>query len=120
MIVGTGIDIAECKRIEAVLSRQPRFITRILTAEEQKRLDEMTHRRKIEFITGRFAIKEAFAKANGSGIGEAINWKDVEVFYTQNGAPMLVCPKLDDSIRVHASISHSRTYAIGQVILERA
>ena len=119
MIVGTGIDIAECKRIEAVISRQPHFMERILTAEERKRLDGMTHHRKIEFITGRFAIKEAFAKANGSGIGEAINWKDVEVFQSRSGAPRLVCPKLDDSIRVHASISHSRAYAIGQVILER-
>ncbi|QQK75210.1 holo-ACP synthase [Salicibibacter cibarius] len=118
MIVGTGIDIAECKRMEMVISRQPRFISRILTVEEQKRLDEMTDRRKIEFITGRFAIKEAFAKANGSGIGEAINWKDVEVFHTEGGAPLLICPKLDDSIHVHASISHSRDYAIGQVILE--
>ncbi|QDI92467.1 holo-[acyl-carrier-protein] synthase [Salicibibacter halophilus] len=120
MIVGTGIDISECKRIEAVISRQPRFITRILTVEERKGLDGMNDRRKIEFITGRFAIKEAFAKANGSGIGEAVNWKDVEVFPAQNGAPMLVCPKLDESIRVHASISHSHAYAIGQVILERA
>ncbi|MBB6451267.1 holo-[acyl-carrier protein] synthase [Geomicrobium halophilum] len=119
MIVGTGIDIVEFQRIEKVIERQPRFISRILTSREQEIMSTLSKQRQLEYVSGRFAIKEAFAKAYGSGIGSKLNWKDVEVLQQPSGAPMVVCAKIDDSIHIHVSISHSNSHGIGQVILER-
>ncbi|SDJ04564.1 holo-ACP synthase [Natribacillus halophilus] len=120
MIVGTGIDIVEFNRMEAVMERQPRFITRILTPGERDVMEALSSRRQTEFLAGRFAVKEALAKANGSGVGASISWKDVEVLNAKSGAPVAVCSRFDDSIHIHASISHSRSSAVGQVILEKA
>ena len=117
MILGTGIDIVELDRIEAILERGTSLQERILTDKEKNLLHAFSSsRREIEFIAGRFAAKEAFSKALGTGIGK-IGFKDIEILPDTKGAPVLTCSYVQDK-KIHLSISHSREYAIAQVIIE--
>ena len=74
MIKGIGIDIIELSRIQEIMSRQNKLIDRILTANEKQLFEELPMTRKIEFLAGRFAAKEAFSKAAGTGIGGQLSF----------------------------------------------
>lgn len=115
MIKGIGIDIVELSRIEKIATRQPRFLERILTIAERNVYETLTNRRQIEFLAGRFAAKEAVAKAVGTGISEMLSWQDIEVLNDDRGKPMVSAPV---NSLIHLSISHSKEYAVAQVILE--
>ncbi|WP_297990901.1 holo-ACP synthase [Anoxybacillus sp.] len=117
MIVGIGIDIVDLSRIAHLLERQPKFIERVLTDNERMRFFELSSKRKIEFVAGRFAAKEAYAKALGTGIGVHVSFSDVEVKNDEYGKPYIDSLLADQ--RVHVSISHSDHYAVAQVIIER-
>ncbi|MCM3768033.1 holo-ACP synthase [Neobacillus niacini] len=114
MIKGIGIDIIELSRIEELISRQKKFVDRILTEAEKQRFEDLPVRRKVEFLAGRFAAKEAFAKAVGTGIGKDLSFLDIEIASDDLGKPYIVKPEA----KGHLSISHSRDYAVAQVILE--
>lgn len=79
MIYGIGLDITELKRIAAMAARQKRFAERILTPGELDQYHELSEKRKIEFLAGRFAAKEAFSKAFGTGIGKQLSFQDIEI-----------------------------------------
>src|SRR5699024_1219637 len=116
MIEGIGIDLVELDRIEKVLINQKRFVKRILTKNEQAAFNKLhKENRRIEFIAGRFAAKEAFAKAAGTGIGK-LSFQHIEVMPADNGAPKIQAQGYGTS-NVHLSISHSKNYAIAQVII---
>lgn len=116
MIVGIGVDIIELERIEQAVSERARFVERILSpAEIEAYHQKKTRRRKIEFLAGRFAAKEAFAKAAGTGIG-ALRFTDIEVVSNSLGAPQLTAVGFEQS-QIFVSISHSRKYAIAQVVI---
>lgn len=117
MIKGIGIDITEISRIQAILERQPRFAERILTEREITVYTGLSGPRKAEFLAGRFAAKEAFSKAFGTGIGENLSFLDIEITTEQNGKPFILMPF---SKGVHLSITHSREYAAAQVVIEEA
>jgi holo-[acyl-carrier protein] synthase len=117
MIVGIGIDIVEMERIQKLMEQQKRFVQRILTENEQRFFDSLSSGRKLEFLAGRFAVKEAYAKAVGTGIGKHVSFQDIEVLPDECGKPVAITAL--DGHRVHVSISHSRDYAVGQVIIER-
>lgn len=117
MITGTGIDIVELGRIEKLMNRQPNFVDRILTPLEKERFLSLSDKRKVEFLAGRFAAKEAFSKAKGTGIGKQLSFQDMTIISTENGKPYFSKPELANS-HVHLSISHSDQYAIAQVIIE--
>src|SRR5690625_5764338 len=71
MIKAIGIDLIELKRIEASIDKSDKFMQRILTPKEQEHFQNLrSQSRKVEFLAGRFAAKEAFAKATGQGIGK--------------------------------------------------
>lgn len=73
MIYGVGLDLVEIARIMDTVQRQPRFPERILSEQELERYHNYTtERRRIEFLAGRFAVKEAFSKALGTGIGKKL------------------------------------------------
>ncbi|MRX72093.1 holo-ACP synthase [Bacillus lacus] len=120
MISGIGMDIVEIGRIASLLERQPRFALRVLTPLELERFEGLSERRRVEFLAGRFAVKEAFAKAKGSGIGHELSFLDIEVLNDKRGAPFLQYrgKKEQEELKVHVSITHSRDYAAAQVILE--
>jgi holo-[acyl-carrier protein] synthase len=124
MILGTGIDIVDKTRIQTMLEKHgERFIRRVLTEKEMQLLP--TGNRKAEYLAGRFAVKEAFAKATGFGFGERLSFQDIEVLRESTGKPVLAAQKAwmqvyfpDQELRIHVSISHEKKYAIASVILE--
>jgi holo-[acyl-carrier protein] synthase len=115
VIKGIGIDIVEISRIKEVYERNERIKERVLTHNERQIFEQLSPKRKIEFLAGRFAAKEAFSKAYGTGIGRDLSFHDIEIETDARGKPYLIKP-ID--IRVHLSISHSDNYAIAQVIIE--
>ncbi len=118
MIKGIGIDLIELERIKKSIEKNNRLITRILTRKEQNVFQELrSERRKIEFLAGRFAAKEAFAKATGQGIGK-LSFQDIEVLANQHGAPMMTV-KGYESYQIFLSITHSDHYAAAQVVIEK-
>jgi holo-[acyl-carrier protein] synthase len=114
MIKGIGIDIIELSRIQDMLNRQQKLIDRILTENEKQKFTALSGRRKVEFLAGRFSAKEAFSKAIGTGIGKSLSFIDIEIETDSLGKPIIVKPE----VRAHLSISHSRDYAVAQVIIE--
>ncbi|MCU9615159.1 holo-ACP synthase [Caldibacillus lycopersici] len=115
MIKGIGIDIVEIDRIQEKLERNEKLKLRILTVNERKIFEDLSERRKLEFLAGRFAAKEAFSKANGTGIGRDLSFQDIEIETDARGKPTIVKPICHG---VHLSITHSENYAVAQVIIE--
>lgn len=115
MILGVGIDIVELARIEHSLNRGSKLANRVLTSKEKETFLTLPAKRRVEFLAGRFAAKEAFAKALGTGISKECGWKDIEIVTETNGKPVI---KYHDSNVYHLSISHSKHYAVAQVIIE--
>ncbi|MDQ0247803.1 holo-[acyl-carrier protein] synthase [Bacillus fengqiuensis] len=116
MIKGIGIDIVEIQRIKNICERQKGFIDRILGAEEKRHYEQLSPKRKVEFLAGRFAAKEAYAKATGTGIGTHLSFQDIRIEYDQYGKPVIQSP--ERGLNIHLSISHSEQYAVAQVIIE--
>ncbi|MDM5356751.1 holo-ACP synthase [Peribacillus sp. ACCC06369] len=116
MIKGIGVDITELDRMETLINRQPRLKERILTEKEISIFEKLNGRRKVEYFTGRFAAKEAFSKAYGTGIGKHLSFLDIEITSDEKGKPVISKPFSEG---VHLSISHSRDYAVAQVVIER-
>lgn len=115
MIKGIGLDIVEINRIEKALSRSGRFAMRILTEKELTIFNSLTDGRKVEFLAGRFAAKEAYAKANGTGLGEGCTLQQIEILKDDIGKPVLYFDgKL---VAGFISITHTGTVAAAQVIL---
>ena len=126
MIRGIGVDIVELSRIKEILDKNKRsFIQRILTKKEEDHYETFKSAgRKLEYLAGRFAAKEAISKAFGTGIG-AISFHDLEILNDDRGQPLVsLYGQAADIARVSAinqvwiSISHSNNNAIAQAILE--
>ncbi|MCC6210559.1 MAG: holo-ACP synthase, partial [Burkholderiales bacterium] len=78
MIYGVGTDLIEIRRVERVLERfGERFARRILCEPELKRF--RAHKQPVAYLAKRFAAKEAFTKALGTGIHAPANWHGVWV-----------------------------------------
>ncbi|UCZ53679.1 holo-ACP synthase [Bacillus shivajii] len=117
MILGIGLDLIELERIEKLMTRQKRFAERILTFNEIHKFEKLQGNRKIEYLAGRFAAKEAVSKALGSGIGEELSFQDIEVTNDVSGRPKLVVKNILDKT-FHLSITHTKSYAAAQVVVE--
>ena len=116
MIYGIGLDLIELERVRLTLERQPRMLKRVLTERERARYEMLKDTRQLEYIAGRFAAKEAFVKAFGTGIGREVSWLDLEVLNETSGRPVMTGPF--DGV-IHVSITHSDHYAAAQVLLEK-
>lgn len=92
MIIGTGSDMIDIRRIEKTLSRfEQRFIQRCFTAEEQERAESLRASGKhIASYAKRFAAKEACAKALGTGIAQGVFMRDIGVVNDALGKPSLI------------------------------
>lgn len=117
MIQGIGIDAVELPRIKKIIEEKPRFITRVLTENEKKLFDALPAKRQVEFLAGRFACKEAFSKAWGTGIG-AVTFQDIEVLVNEKGAPIVTKSPFKEGT-VFVSITHTDAFAFAQIILEK-
>ncbi|MFH0827353.1 MAG: holo-ACP synthase [Candidatus Omnitrophota bacterium] len=116
MIVGTGVDITEVKRLrEAIQKWGDGFLKRVFTEVELERSKERGS--LYQHLAGRFAAKEAVFKALGD---EKLNWKDVEILNDKKGRPC--CRILNGRGRgteVHVSISHVKNYAVANAIISK-
>ena len=107
MIISTGVDLAEVKRIQAALEDPrigARFRERVFTAKEIEYC-EKKQRGKYESYAGRFAAKEAVMKALGRGWGAKVRWLDIEVARARSGKPAIVLH--DKTARLAARTRHS-------------
>ncbi len=119
-IVGIGVDVVDLARFTGVVERTPQIIDRLFTKAEQTSADG--HQLPLISLAGRFAVKEAVAKALGAPAGMA--WHDCEV--SNGGQPKIlvhgtvaeVAAKLSIT-NWHVSISHDGPVAIAYVIAEK-
>lgn len=125
MIVGIGTDIVRIDRFEAMLERHgPRVAERILGAEEL--IEYAAAARPARFLAKRFAVKEAVAKAFGTGFRDGLSLRHIGVRHDALGRPLLVFSERAEELRVslgvadsHVSVADEREYAIAFVTLLR-
>lgn len=121
-IIGTGVDIVEIARIQSSLERfNDNFAEKILHTEE---LSEFEHsNNKPAFLAKRFAIKEAFAKAMGTGIRDHVHWHAMYVQHDDKGKPSLKFAKdfsekiNAENLDVHISVSDEKKYVVAQALI---
>jgi holo-[acyl-carrier protein] synthase len=124
MIFGLGTDVVEIHRVEAALQRWgERFARKILVDFELKRFS--AHRLPANYLAKRFAAKEAFAKALGTGIRSPASWHGMWVVNLPSGKPVMeFAPSLQDLLKkkqisaTHLSLSDEKGIAFATVILE--
>lgn len=114
-VVGIGIDAIELSRIHELIEKNSSVIQRILTPAELAVFQTLGHKRQVEYLAGRFAAKEAYSKALGTGIGKSVSFQDLEIQNEANGRPVLIGPH---SYRIHLSITHTNHDAYAVVMLE--
>ena len=89
MIVGIGSDLCNIERIERSLERWgDRFLNRVFTDIERAKAERRPHTR-VGTLAKRFAAKEAFSKAVGTGFKRGVFMKDIGVVNLPSGAPTL-------------------------------
>ena len=86
-ILGIGVDIIDNKRIKESI-KSNKFKSRIYSSKEIK-LSQKT-KNKVAFFSKRFAAKEAFSKALGTGFSSNLNFKDIEITNDKKGMPRYV------------------------------
>jgi len=118
MKLATGVDLIEIARIEEVVARHGKYyLERIFTSAELEYCGK-----RAESLAGRWAAKEAVAKALGTGIGD-VAWKEIEILGDEQKAPVL---SLSGAARDKAkelglinwsvSISHNQSNAVAFVV----
>jgi holo-[acyl-carrier protein] synthase len=126
VIFGVGTDIVEIERIKQALERWgERFAGRILCPPELIRFKK--HKLPVAYLAKRFAAKEAFTKALGTGIRAPANWHGVWVVNLPSGKPVLeYTPELKAVLdekqisQAHLTLTDERGLAVATVILECA
>ena len=83
-ILGVGVDIVENKRIKVSI-KNPKFKKRIYGSKELTR--SYLSKNKVGYFSKRFAAKEAFAKAIGSGFRDNLNFNDIQIINDKLGKP---------------------------------
>jgi len=124
MIFGIGTDIVEVARIESSLAQfGDVFAKRILTADEFAAF--AVNQTKPRFLAKRFAAKEAFSKAFGTGIRGVLTFQSIGVTHDALGKPLLVfSAELQSLLNTknityqHISISDEKNLAAAFVVLE--
>ncbi len=122
MIYGIGIDLVEINRIERIYKKWgDRFTNKILTPREKDSITGTISR----YLASRFAAKEAFVKALGTGFSESIGLKDIEIISEPNNPPNiklygrpLEIQKQKGLKKIFLSISHEKNIAAAMVIIE--
>jgi len=125
MIAGIGADVVHIDRVQKVLDRYgERFVNRILTSEERVRFGRT--KAKANHLAKRFAAKEAFSKAIGTGIRSPFRWHSVTVGRDSKGKPILKPDaQMSDYLarngitHFHVSLTDDAQIAMAFVVLER-
>ncbi len=123
MIVGLGMDVCSIERMRRALERHgDRFFSRICSENERA---DLMGRDQATALSGRFAVKEAFAKALDGAPG--VGWHEVEVRRGTSGRPRLelkgnalAAVEKVGADKWHVTITHDAGIAAAVVILERS
>ena len=123
-VLGIGVDIIENSRIKSLLKKKL-FIKKIYGKNEIKFSKNINN--KTNYFAKRFAAKEAFAKAIGTGIRKNLNFKDIEILNNKTGKPYyFISSKIKSIIKkkfhinkfdLFVSISDEKKYSIAFTIL---
>lgn len=123
MIKGHGVDIIDIPRVKDMVDKGRQFIEKVFNDNEIEYC-EGKHKREIHFAA-RFAAKEAFFKAMGTGWRHGMKWTDISVQNDELGKPEInlsgiTLEKFNEKgcSAIHLSISHIKDYAVASVILE--
>ena len=125
-IIGNGVDIIKNSRINNSLKIKG-FLNRIFTEKEIQQGKKIKN--KINFYAKRFAAKEAFVKAIGTGFRSDINFIDIEIKNYKNGKPYIsLSKKLNNYLqkkfkiqkyKVFLSLSDEKDYSIAFVVIDK-
>jgi holo-[acyl-carrier protein] synthase len=118
MRLATGVDLIEIARIDEVVTRHGKhYLERVFTSAELEYCGK-----RAESLAGRFAAKEAVAKALGTGIGD-ISWKEIEILGDEQNAPTLRLHGMAENkarelglTTWSLSISHSQSHSVAFVV----
>ncbi|OQY36600.1 MAG: holo-[acyl-carrier-protein] synthase [Spirochaetaceae bacterium 4572_7] len=123
MILGIGVDIAKVSRFKNLTDRDG-FLGRFFNSDE---IDLILSKgaTAAQTLAGRFAAREAFFKALGTGFN-GFSLKDIDIINNSDGKPIIIpsdivkkrLNSMGNSWRIHLSISHEVEYAVAQVVLE--
>jgi len=119
LIKGIGSDIIEIERIRRSISRHgQKFLEKLFTEKEIAYC--LQHKLSQRHFAGRFAAKEAIAKALGTGIGKHLEWQDIEILNNLLGKPEVFLSKKAyqsfENPKLLLSISHCKLYATATAI----
>ena len=128
MIVGVGLDLVEIAHFQRIIRKGGlSFYKKILTPAEFKEASLLSPAAQVNYGAKRYAVKEAFAKACGTGIGHFVSFKDVGVAHDKSGEPFLKLSarmtqrlkhKFGDNIQIKVSLADDKI-AGAIVILSR-
>jgi holo-[acyl-carrier protein] synthase len=123
VIFGIGIDLVEVRRIrESFQKFGARFQQRVFTPDEITFCETLSD--KYLSYAARFAAKEAFSKALGTGLRGAIGWTEIQVNDNERTRPTMTvfgaARRLLGDRRISVSLSHVRDYATAMVVIETA
>ncbi|MDR1233390.1 MAG: holo-ACP synthase [Puniceicoccales bacterium] len=121
--ISLGTDIVEVKRIDRLIQKYGDiFLFRIFNVPEIAYCQQTA--KPANSFAARFATKEAFSKALGTGIGKNVGWKDISVGKKSSGEPYIVLSEKGESkikalgiSAMKVSISHTKTLAQAVVML---
>ncbi|MDX1694827.1 MAG: holo-ACP synthase [Ketobacteraceae bacterium] len=126
MILGIGTDIVSVPRMAGNIEKHgDAFAERVLAGCELEEYQQTRH--KASYLAKRFAVKEAAAKALGTGFAEGVTWRHIFTDHDEQGKPLLVLT--DEALRRardmgvnrhHLSVSDEKEHAVAFVILEGA
>ncbi len=126
MILGTGIDTVEIARFQRFIDEgNQALLNRLFAVAELECC--VSKKQAASCLAGRFAAKEAFVKALGTGLRDGLNWIEIEVVNDLLGKPSIKLSGVTERIflnrgsaAIHLSISHDGANAVAIVILEAA
>jgi len=114
MILGTGIDIIEIKRLKEALDRWGgAFLKHIFNEEEIEYAEGKKF--PIQHFAARFAAKEAVYKAFGSN--KDLGWKDISILNDEDGKPYCLLKSAELKGKILISMSHTENYAVASAII---
>ncbi len=123
MVKGIGVDIIDIPRVKKMVDKESRFFEKVFS-ETEIRYCRSKYREEVHFAA-RFAAKEAFFKAMGTGWRYGMRWQDISVENDELGKPEIkLSGKTLENFEknrfkhIHLSISHTKEYAVAFVTIE--
>lgn len=125
MIYGIGVDIVSIKRFREMYEKHGRrLLNKIFSQAEIEYI--LSKNSPYPHMAARFAVKEAYSKALGTGIGEHANFNEISTENDENGKPhILLYGKtkreierlISDRYEIHVSLSHEKEFAVAYVVI---